>query len=150
MKNIFASLFRSVLNSFRNQSRAPMRANAPSLTPEQFRDMFTQMLAEPETRKMMFRSMALSVLAQGGACGTLADSIGAALFGNACSPADTGNYNFPSNIGIGIGTTAPSYAVDAKSASVDQGQVHEYGQQSRRHRGGQRSRYAAMRIVTTE
>jgi hypothetical protein len=93
MKNIFASLFGSVLNSFRRdaQSRKSKRANAPSITPEQFRDMFTKMLADPESQQSLIRRMRLFMPVYGGTSTAAAD-VSSGEFGN--NIPDTGNYNF--------------------------------------------------------
>ena len=70
MKKSFASLFASMLKSVRRiiQGREISIAPPPFITPEQFQELFVQMMSDPDTRRSVLREAFLRLPLEGGAC----------------------------------------------------------------------------------
>jgi hypothetical protein len=84
---------------------------AMPLTPEQFRTMFADMLADPQAKRLLLQSLVTCFPIQGGTCALLAKDVGAMsgqYFGSG-TDCTQGDYYFPSN--VGIGTTSPQTAL---------------------------------------
>ncbi len=103
MKNVVTSLFRFVLQWFRSARRAQPQER---ITPEQLRKALTEMLADPQTRRLLLEDLMGPVFPiQGGqvVCKS-AREISAGDFGADCGG---GVYTFPSRMGavaFGIGS----------------------------------------------